>query len=138
MEEVVAAIHQANAARSPITLIFAAYAKTVRLFCRVPPELAVAVTTQLAAHYPDAMIERLPDDALSPADQRTTWSADLRLCPDLFPIRRYSQFDDLLNRSASDPLTGIFAALTPDREAPACIEVTVHRVLAHACQAAKA
>jgi hypothetical protein len=133
MEQVLAAIHQANAARSPITLIFSAYAKTVRLFCRVPPELVASVTTQLAAHYPDATIERLPDDALLPANQRTTWSADLRLRPDLFPIRRYPQFDDLLNRSASDPLTGIFAALAPDREAPAYIDLTVqpaghHRV----------
>ena len=125
MEQALAAIHQANPTRLPLTLMFAAYAKTVRLFCHVPPELAAAVTTQLAAHYPDATIERLPEDALTPANQEHMWSADLRLRPDLFPIRRYPQFDDLLNRSTSDPLTGIFAALAPNREAPACIEMTV-------------
>ena len=59
-----------------------------------------------------------------PPTKRLLGAQELRLRPDIFPIRRYPQFDDLLNRSASDPLTGIFAALAPDREAPACIEVT--------------
>ena len=57
----------------------------------------------------------LPDEALAPADGQATWSADLHLRPDLFPIRRYPQFEDLLNRNVSDPLTAIFAAIAPNR-----------------------
>jgi len=125
VEQVLAAMHQANLARLPITLTFASLERTLRLFCRVPPELAPAMMAQLGAQYPDATIERLPDAALTPADAHTTWSAESYLRPDVFPIRRYAQFEDLLNRNISDPLTAIFAALAPNRHATARIDITI-------------
>ena len=121
MEQALAAIHQANPRRLPVDLLFARHDRTVALFCRVPPELSATVIAQLGGHYPTATLTRLPDSALTPPNASVTWSADLRLSPDLFPIRRYSQFDDLLNRNASDPLTAIFASLAPagrDRTVP--------------------
>jgi hypothetical protein len=42
---------------------------------------------------------RLPNDALAAPAGFTTWSADVWLTPDIFPIRRYPQFDDVLNPS---------------------------------------
>ena len=112
MEQILAAIHQANVRRLPITFAFGSYAKAVRLFCHAPTELAATVTAQLSAHYPDADIDFLADDAMTVPSGQCVWSAELRLRPDIFPIRRYAQFEDVLNRNISDPLTGIFAALT--------------------------
>ena len=60
MDQVLAALHQGNPHRHPVTFVFAAYAKTVRLLCRVPPQLETTLLTQLAAHYPDATIEQIP------------------------------------------------------------------------------
>ena len=62
---------------------------------------------------------------LTPADGHTTWSAEFHLRPDVFPIRRYAQFEDLLNRNISDPLTAIFAALAPNRHATARVDITI-------------
>ena len=89
-EHVLAAIHQANPRRLPMEIGFARHRKTVTLLCRCPPELAGIVASQLAAHYPAATISRLPNDALTPPKGFSTWSAEMRLTPDLFPIRRYS------------------------------------------------
>ena len=126
MEQALAAIHQANADRLPIEFAFGVHGKTVALFCRFPAELAATVTAQLAAHYPAASIERLGGTVPAPAEKFQTWTAELRLHPELFPIRRYAQFDDMLNRNVSDPLTGIFAALTPGDAGrfPASIVIT--------------
>jgi len=122
MDQALAAIHQANPDRRPLDLLFAHAARAVGLFCSVPPELSSAFTAQLAAHYPTATLDRLPDDAFAPPDGFLSWSAEVRLTPDLFPIRRYAQFDDPLNRCVSDPLTAILASLTPDPRDP-CIPV---------------
>jgi len=111
VEQALAALHQAHPDRLPMDLLFARHARTVTLACRVPPELAATVASQLAAHYPAATVTRLPDAAFTPPTGHATWSVRLALRPDLFPIRRYAQFDDVLNRNTSDPLTAIFAAL---------------------------
>ena len=114
MEHALAAIHQANPRRLPMEFGFARHQKNVTLLVRSPPELAAAAASQLAAHYPAATMSRLADDALAGPPGSATWSAELRLTPDLFPIRRYPQFDDTLNRNVSDPLTAIFATLASD------------------------
>ena len=45
------------------------------------------------------------------------YSIDLVLVPDLFPFRRYAQFEDALNRVTADPLMGILTTLSQlDRE----------------------
>jgi hypothetical protein len=111
MEYALAAIHQANPERLPIEFGFVRHQKGVTLLVRCPPELAVAAASQLAAHYPAATLSRLADDALAVPPGSATWSSQLRLTPDLFPIRRYPQFDDKLNRNVSDPMTAIFATL---------------------------
>ena len=114
MEQALAVMHQANPHRLVMDLLFARRDRSVSLFCRVPPELSAVVTAQLAAHYPTATLDRLPDNAFPLPAGFPPWSAELRLTPDIFPIRRYPQFDDPLNRNASDPLTAIFASLMPD------------------------
>jgi hypothetical protein len=68
------------------------------------------------------------------------WSAELRLAPDLFPIRRYPQFDDTLNRNVSDPLTAIFATLSPNAggDVHPAIMLTVRPASRHRVRRARA
>jgi hypothetical protein len=56
-----------------------------------PPELRGIVKGQIYAQYPDCKIEPLSDEALKPAAGKTTWTIELRLRPDLFPIKRWSR-----------------------------------------------
>ena len=113
MEQALAAIHQADPHRLPFTLELSCQENTVTLGVRLPADLSAIATRQFAAHYPDCLMEPvLEKDADGPSGM-PVWSLDLRLWPDVFPIRRYVQFEDALNRNSSDPLTGLFAALTP-------------------------
>ncbi len=139
-EQALAAIHQANPRRLPMELGFARYQKNVTLFVRSPPELVGTTASQLAAHYPAATMSRLADDALAGPPDSPTWSAELRLTPDLFPIRRYPQFDDTLNRNVSDPLTAIFATLASDigDDAHPAIVLTVRPASGHRVRRARA
>ena len=72
----------------------------------LPPPRSRVLEGQLAAAYPDATVTRLPAEAFAPASDSVNWSAELRLVPNLFPIYRHPQFDDLLNRNSVDPLAG--------------------------------
>jgi hypothetical protein len=116
MEQALAAIHQANIARRQLTLGVGCRNKTVALFVQLPPELNAVVGNQIEAYYPDCAMKVLGDDAFAAPAGTLAWSVEIRLKPELFPIRRYAQFEDLLNRNTSDPLTGLFAALAPGKQ----------------------
>ncbi|MBI3461437.1 MAG: DUF87 domain-containing protein [Planctomycetes bacterium] len=115
MDQALAAIHQGNPRRLPVSFEFAWRDGTVTLYCRFPPELRAVVEGQLYAQYPDCKIERLSDEALNCVACDTTWTAELRLRADVFPIKRYPQFEDALNRVTSDPLTAILTTLASDK-----------------------
>jgi hypothetical protein len=78
------------------------------------PSFRTTLEQQLYAQYPDCRIDVLPDE--EPEDTRTTWTADVTVPRDLFPIKRYPQFEDSLNRQTADPLTAILTAATPGAE----------------------
>jgi len=126
-EQAFSAIHRANTERRPISLLFGRHADTTSLYFRTPTPLLHVVETQLAAAYPDGTIQRVQEDALDAPPGARVWSADLRLRPDLFPMRRHPQFEDSLNRNVSDPLAGILATLSGDQQESlkSVIEITV-------------
>lgn len=124
-DQALAAIHQGNPDRRALSLEFGSYDGSVSLFSRVPPELRSAVETQLYALYPDCRLERLSEHSLDPPTGHRPFIAELRLRPDLFPIRRYSQFEDALNRVTADPVTGILHALGGAKNAPLSARVTI-------------
>jgi hypothetical protein len=128
MEQALAAIHQANPSRRPLTLIFASRDSTSALFFRVPPELAHTAPGQLAAAYPDCKIDRLPEDALHYPPGDALWQARLTLRPDLYAIRRYGQFTDQLNRNVADPLTALLSTVASSKQSlpRTTIEITVY------------
>ena len=114
-EQALAAIHQANPKRLPLVLEYGYHAGQVGLLCRFPPSFNATVSGQLSAAYPDCRLQRLPDNALDPPQGHHGWALELRLRPDVFPIRPSSDYDDLLLRVTADPLTAILATLAPGR-----------------------
>ncbi|MGE3809395.1 MAG: type IV secretory system conjugative DNA transfer family protein, partial [Gemmataceae bacterium] len=112
-EQALAALHQGNPRRARMTLTIGTSAGRVGLFADLPDELSAVFVQQFYAAYPECKIERVVDGEGRKPAGACTWSAELRLAPDLFPIRRYSQFEDALNRNVADPLTAILSAITP-------------------------
>ena len=135
-EQVLAAIHQANPKRLPVTFSFGPDGETIRLYCRFPQALADAVLKPLGAAYPDCSIGRLDDETLRPPKGAVVRSAGLRLSPDLFPIRRYPEFDDAMNRNTADPLAGVLAMLAPEEGLRAKIEITTRPASPRRCRQA--
>jgi len=113
VEQALEALHQFNPGGRRVRLFFAPHASTVQLFCQFPHKIPPSLEHQLGALYPDCTIRRLPQDALAAPTHSQPWKATLRLHPDVFPIRRYTQFEDPLNRNAADPITGLLAPLEP-------------------------
>lgn len=113
-EQFLAALHQANARFLPVELLLGSHRGEVLLGMRFPTELHAVAESQLAAHYPDCAILRLPDDALSPPPHSSSWRLTLALRPHIFPIRRYPQFDDPVLRTSADPLAALLALIQTD------------------------
>lgn len=60
----------------------------------------------------------------------------LRLSPELYPILRHTQFEDLLNGNFADPITGILRAILPDQFICARIEITIASASHRRCHTA--
>ncbi len=110
-EQAFSALHQANPQRLPLRLIFGMHGGNVGLFIAGPTALQSLIESQFYANYPDCTLDRLPADALNSTNDDEILHMDLQLVPDLFPFRRYAQFEDALNRVTADPLMGILTML---------------------------
>jgi hypothetical protein len=110
MDQALAAIHQANPHRLPVCLELGYCGDSISLACQFPPELRAIIEGQLLAQYPECSLRSLTEDEPLSTD-RCLWITELRLYPDLFPIRRYGQFEDALNRLTADPLTALLTTL---------------------------
>lgn len=117
MDLALAAIHQANHRRAPITLEIRRHRGQVTLGCDFPEELHAVIAGQLFAQYPDCQIVPLGEEEVPPAGSKT-WEWALQLRHDLFPIRRYTQFEDTLNRVSADPLTALLTTLAHHPRTP--------------------
>ena len=91
--------------------MFGIHQDAVGLFIAGQNVLQPLVEEQLYANYPDCTLDELSASALDNPEATETWSIDLTLVPDLFPCRRYGQFEDAINRVTADPLVGIFMTL---------------------------
>jgi hypothetical protein len=131
MDQVLAAVHQANPRRLPIHLEVCQIDCQVTLSCRFPDELRTVIASQLYAQYPECDIRLIPDEARVPDPSRQTWTRELHLHHGIFPIRRYVQFEDALNRVSADPLTALFMALGEARR-PASLDARITLTIAPA------
>lgn len=125
MEQALAAIHQALPENAPFTLEYGEHAGRVGLALIFDPVLEPIVTTPLLASYPEAVL--LPAAESPPAPDAEAWSADIVLSPDLFPILRHAQFEDLASRSFSDPIDALLRAVTPTADCLCSVRFTVSK-----------
>ncbi|MSR55978.1 MAG: DUF87 domain-containing protein [Gemmataceae bacterium] len=113
MERALAAIHQSHRFSEPITFLYGPLSDRVGLFVQCADPLEEIVTSPIAANYPNcelANIEKLDQ----PPSNWKTWSAKLELTPEVFPILRHTQFEDLLNHNFADPVSAILRAVKPE------------------------
>ncbi len=85
----------------------------IALYARASKGAARLTESQLYAQYPEIDIEYLDDDPFVVSDDEIVLSVDLHLTdPEIFPIKRHPQFDDMLSRVNVDPIAGITSTLS--------------------------
>jgi hypothetical protein len=124
MERALAAIHQVGRDAEPISLMFASVAGRVTLIARFSERNQQLVINPIAANYPNCSISPIGQIEEAPEGWRE-WPADLELSPELFPILRHAQFEDLLNGNFADPISGILRAVKPDDSVQCRIEIHI-------------
>ncbi len=124
MEKALAAIHQANRERQPMSLEYGLHEGRVALFVRSLRSMDEFVTGPIVANYPNCSLMTIEQDEPTPAGWET-WTATLELTPELFPILRHAQFEDMLNRNFADPVSGILRAIKADEHLRCRIEIIV-------------
>lgn len=112
MESAVAAIHSLDAADTPIGLEIGMHEGLVALYVRTTGDASPLIESQIYAQYPDTDIELVKDDPFiaREAEEITTLELELE-DPEIFPIKRHPQFDDMLTRANMDPISGITSSL---------------------------
>lgn len=121
------AILQSNPRGLPISFGFERTGRQTRLTIDYPPELRAVVESQLYAAYPEAQIEPCDEVAVEEDKGQHTWSASVRLIPDVHPLRGQARFIDNLDRSLADPLAGVLAMLSGGGPArSSCVILTLH------------
>jgi hypothetical protein len=132
MERALAAIHTSvSSARGPanhgqqrLTLEYGTHEERVGLFLRFPDDFEALVTGPITANYPNCSIVSIDQRGeVNPVGEK--WSAELELVPELLPILRHAQFEDLLNGNFADPITGILRAILPDESVYCRVEITI-------------
>lgn len=113
MERALAAIHQAQRSGEQIGLYFGSADDRVTLFIECDNHLEELVFDPIAANYPNCALTTI-ENFDEPLSGWATWSADLMLVPEVFPILRHAQFEDLLNGIFADPVSAILRAVKPD------------------------
>ncbi|MEQ1849370.1 MAG: type IV secretion system DNA-binding domain-containing protein [Candidatus Peribacteraceae bacterium] len=112
IESAIAAIHSLRGTDGLISLEIGFFQGKVCFFVRCSESAAPLLESQLYGQYPDADIEQMDAAELEPAEGESMQTAELMLSrPEIFPIKRHPQFDDLLARQNVDPLAGITSAL---------------------------
>lgn len=85
----------------------------IALYVRGSQSALKLVESQLYAQYPDIEIEHSEEDPLRLAEDEQKELLHLQLgAPEMFPVKRYPQFEDQLTKGNVDPLAGITSALT--------------------------
>ncbi len=124
MERALAAIHQSHRDGEPIVFSYAAISGRVGLFLQCADAMDEAVTGPVAANYPNCTLAAVESLDRPPPEWRT-WSATLELTPEVFPILRHAQFEDLLNGTFADPVSSILRAVKPEDGITCSVEIHV-------------
>lgn len=89
----------------------ASVGRTIKFYAAFPEKLRNLVEGQIYANYPDVEIEDCKDYAIDDPSYHFS-GVELRyLEADVFPIKRYSQYEDKIARVHVDPMAGITSSL---------------------------
>jgi hypothetical protein len=95
-----------------VSFEIASVARSIKFYVSFPVRLRNLVEGQIYAQYPDVEIEDCEDYADFREGVEGAVGVELKLNEsDVFPIKRYPQFEDKLTRIALDPLAGITSTL---------------------------
>ncbi len=128
MEPAISAMHYLKGKGSRVSFELASFQGKISYFVRASRSAASLIESQLYAQYPDVDIEEVAINLLSPKPGEVVVSRDFKLQhPEVYPIKRYSQFDDLLLRQNIDSMASITATLVryPDPSMRGHIQVIV-------------
>ena len=127
MQGVFAALHQSLKSGEVLQLEYAAYQGEVGIFCRLPDHLSYRVTRLVESKYPNCQMNVIDPAALEPprVDRGKTLSAELRLEPSLFPMLRFEQFEDLLERKLDDAIEILLGVIRPEEGIQSKIEIAI-------------
>ncbi len=134
-EKALAAIHQALPSRTEINLEFGSSEGQAGLFLRLPQSVEPLVRGPLLANYPQCTLTACDDDTLPNGWSRR--EETLFLSPELYPLLRHAQFEDLLNGNFADPINSLLQAVVPESELRSTVILTVRVASAHRRHAAR-
>ncbi len=111
-EPAIAALHSLKGDDRNVNLEIGMADSKISFFVRSTSRAAKLAESQLYAQYPDIEIDYLQEDPFLAKEDEEVFSTDLVLTdPEIFPIKRHPQFDDMLTRANMDPLAGITSTL---------------------------
>ncbi len=97
---------------SQISFEIASVGKVIKFYAAFPEKFRALVEGQIYAHYADVEITDCPDYSINVKHADNAFGTELKFSDaDVFPIKRYAQFEDKLTRVAVDPLSGITSSL---------------------------
>ncbi|MDD5751491.1 MAG: DUF87 domain-containing protein [Candidatus Peribacteraceae bacterium] len=113
MEPVIAALHSLKGRDARVGLeIGVGRDRKIALFVRASENAVGLIESQLYAQFPDIDIEQLREDPFVTGTDEEVVFVDLKLhAPEILPIKRHPQFDDMLARVNVDPIAGITSTL---------------------------
>ena len=112
MEPALSALHSLKGNDSRVSLEMGMADSKIAFFVRATPQASALAESQLYAQYPDIEIDHLSNDPFAIGKNEEVVSVDLVLeGPEIFPIKRHPQFDDMLTRANMDPIAGITSTL---------------------------
>lgn len=134
MEKALAAIHQALTPRDTVCLHYMTDNERLILALSFPDHLQQSVLGPLVANYPKARVE--PRE-VSQFQTSEAISLTMRLSPDLFPMLRHGQFEDMLLHAYADPIDSLLHALRPDPEVRCRLELRITPATPYRCRRAR-
>jgi len=112
MESALSAWHSMKGEEGEISLEIGMADAKIGFFVRSSDAAQSLIESQLYAQYPDIDIDILQDDPFLAKEGDEILSVDLILSdPEVFPIKRHPQFDDMLSRVNVDPIAGVTSTL---------------------------
>ncbi len=112
METALSTVHSLRERDGAVSLEIGMAEGKIGLFARAMPTAASLIEGQMYGQYPDAEIDPVSVDFFKAKEGEIVASVDLELSePDLFPIKRYTQFIDTGTRQSVDTIAGITSTL---------------------------